>query len=144
MTKLRASGVPFCSHGSVKRLRSQRCWCVSTMRGCFGSSWPAWATSATAATPQAAADCMRKPLRSMGEGMGREPHVPEATQIRNPNTEIRNKSEYRNPKFKTNAFGSLGHSDFGFVSDFDIRISDLACYVGFGCAFRIACMLRLY
>jgi len=61
--------------------------------------------------------------------------------IRNPNIEIRNKSEYRNPKsrkscwFSSSDFNSslfpsfpmrigFSSSDFEFVSDFEIRISD--------------------
>src|SRR5205807_5961450 len=43
-------------------------------------------------------------------------------QIRNPNLEIRNKFKIRNSK----PAPGLGHSNFGFVSDFEIRISDLA------------------
>jgi len=52
----------------------------------------------------------------------------------NPNVECRNPKQYQmtkiqNPKHKTvqsgKLFGTFGYSDFEFVSDFDIRISDL-------------------
>src|SRR5436190_17191556 len=48
------------------------------------------------------------------------------TQIRNPNLEIRNKSESHKFEIRILTVWSIRISDFEFVSDFDIRISDLA------------------
>ncbi|HEX7372932.1 MAG TPA: hypothetical protein VF372_08920, partial [Thermodesulfobacteriota bacterium] len=57
---------------------------------------------------------------------------PSKEEIRNPNIEIRNQNEglkcKRPKRKKVGAHGRapfLGNSNFGFVSDFDIRISDL-------------------
>jgi len=49
--------------------------------------------------------------------------TPAAREIRNPKLEIRNKSEAQNKKTRNRLF-SFSASDFGFVSDFEFRISD--------------------
>jgi hypothetical protein len=52
-------------------------------------------------------------------------------EIRNPNIEIRNNIECQRKKLQTDK-ARRGHgfvsSDLGFVSDFDIRFSDLLAY----------------
>jgi len=55
-------------------------------------------------------------------------------QIRNPNIEIRNPKQIpkRVPKMRSSRFGA---ADFGFVSDFDMRISDL---------FRIRILISIF
>jgi hypothetical protein len=40
--------------------------------------------------------------------------------------EYRNPKQYRNPKKKTRKILQVFYSNFGFVSDFEIRISDLS------------------
>jgi hypothetical protein len=53
------------------------------------------------------------------------------SQIRNSKSEIRNKLEIRNLKLETGTqVSNFGFRTFGFVSDFDIRISDLASALG--------------
>jgi hypothetical protein len=56
-------------------------------------------------------------------------------EIRNPNIEIRNKLEYRNSNkqmgrvgYAVHCFEHFTHSDFGFVSGFDIRHSDFPSF----------------
>ncbi len=48
------------------------------------------------------------------------------SEARNPKFETI--SNDRNPKFRTVLFWKFGHLKLGFVSDFDIRISDLSKY----------------
>jgi len=48
----------------------------------------------------------------------------------NPKHEIRNTKQFRNSKFKCSKLVEIfGHSIFGFVSDFDIRISDFGYHL---------------
>jgi hypothetical protein len=51
--------------------------------------------------------------------------------IRNPKAEIRKKSEIRNPKSASpvGARSALRASDFGFLSDFGLRISDFLVFM---------------
>src|SRR5262245_16225870 len=73
----------------------------------------------------------RPSMITIGDIERSKPNKSEITsnKIRNPNIEIRNKSEYQNQKTQS-GFSFL---NFEFVSDFDIRISDfLFRYSDFG------------
>src|ERR1051325_569013 len=77
MTWLRASGQSFCSDGKLKRLRSHKCTCVSTMRmawpsGCAVRNGPASAALDTSAAVVASAPCLRKSRRFIGDLLSKE------------------------------------------------------------------------